>query len=96
MAVDSFARERRLRTPEAPAVGPGRIGSHLTAVVSVRLDRPGFEGTHPRHAGRGPVRDCVREAVQEHTAAWLRKDPAAATALLTGADAFPGSGGPGI
>ncbi|MGY5058570.1 DNA gyrase subunit B [Streptomyces sp. 900105755] len=95
-AVNAFARERRLPTPGAPAAGPDRIGAHLTAVVSVKLDRPEFEGATHGALGGAAVRRCVREAVREHTVAWLRKDPGPATALLTGADAFPGSGGPGI
>ncbi|MEW1776710.1 DNA gyrase subunit B [Streptomyces sp. NPDC086777] len=93
-AVNAFARERRLLAPEEPDLGPDRIGAHLTAVVSVRLDRPEFKGATRGLLGGTLVRDCVREAVQDHMAAWLRENPNPPAALLTGADPFPGSGGP--
>ncbi|MFJ3754914.1 DNA gyrase subunit B [Streptomyces sp. NPDC090080] len=84
-AVGAFARERRLPVPEEPDSGAGRIGARLTAVVSVKLDRPEFRGATGSTLGGPDVRDGVREAVREHSAAWLRERPEPPTALLTGA-----------
>ncbi|MEV4560250.1 DNA gyrase subunit B [Kitasatospora sp. NPDC049285] len=42
----------------------------LTAVVSVKLDRPEFEGCTRRRLGNAAVRECVAEAVEERLRGW--------------------------
>ncbi|MEV7935983.1 DNA gyrase subunit B [Kitasatospora sp. NPDC088264] len=81
-AVNAYAREQQLLTPSDPDLTPAQLGAGLTAVVSVKLDRPEFEGATRDRLGNGPVRACVTEAVREHLAAWLRANPAQATAVL--------------
>jgi len=81
-AVTAYAREQQLLTPSDPDFTPTQLGAGLTAVVSVKLDRPEFEGATRDRLGNGPVRACVAEAVREHLAAWLRVNPAQATAVL--------------
>jgi len=81
-AVTAYAREQQLLTPSDPDFTPTQLGAGLTAVVSVKLDRPEFEGATRDRLGNGPVRACVAEAVREHLAAWLRANPAQATAVL--------------
>ncbi len=49
------------------ALGPD---TRLTAVVSVKLDDPEFEGSCRDVLGNGPVRACVAEAVQQALEAW--------------------------
>ncbi|WP_231978203.1 ATP-binding protein [Streptomyces sp. TLI_053] len=61
---------------------PARLGPGLTAIVSVKLDRPEFEGAARARLSNGPVRTCVADAVREHATAWLRADPARAAAVL--------------
>ncbi|MER7674950.1 ATP-binding protein [Kitasatospora sp. NPDC096128] len=82
-AVNAYAREHQLLTPSDPDFTPTQLGAGLTAVVSVKLDRPEFEGAIRDRLGNGPVRACVAEAVREHLTAWLHADPAHATAVLT-------------
>ncbi|GAB7188493.1 DNA topoisomerase (ATP-hydrolyzing) subunit B [Kitasatospora sp. Ki12] len=82
-ALTAHAREQRLLAPSDPDLTPARLGAGLTAVVSVKLDRPEFEGCMRERLGNTPVRACVAEAVREHLAAWLRAEPAQATAVLT-------------
>ncbi|MFE9404989.1 hypothetical protein ACFYNY_25185 [Streptomyces sp. NPDC006530] len=39
-AVNAYAREQQLLTPSDPDFTPTQLGAGLTAVVSVKLDRP--------------------------------------------------------
>ncbi|MFI9323521.1 ATP-binding protein [Kitasatospora aureofaciens] len=82
-ALTAYARDQQLLTPSDPDLTPTQLGGGLTAVVSVKLDRPEFEGATRDRLGNGPVRTCVAEAVREHLAAWLRANPVQATAVLT-------------
>ena len=82
-ALNTYAREQQLLTPSDPDLAPAQLGMGLTAVVSVKLDHPEFEGATRDRLGNGPVRACVAEAVREHLTAWLRADPVQATAALT-------------
>ncbi|MER6399288.1 hypothetical protein ABT263_25065 [Kitasatospora sp. NPDC001603] len=54
----------------------------MTAVVSVKLDRPELEGATCNRLGYRPVRACVADAVREHLTAWLRANPTQAKAVL--------------
>ncbi|MCT9094099.1 ATP-binding protein [Streptomyces sp. ASQP_92] len=81
-AVNAYAREQQLLTPSDPDFTPTQLGAGLTAVVSVKLDRPEFEGAVRDRLSNEPVRACVAEAVREHLAAWLQADPAQAMTVL--------------
>ncbi|WP_234325935.1 hypothetical protein [Streptomyces sp. NRRL S-495] len=81
-ALTAFAREEQILTPSDPDLTPTRLGAGLMAVVSVKLDRPEFEGATRDQLGNGPVRACVAEAVREHLTAWLRSDSERARAVL--------------
>jgi DNA gyrase/topoisomerase IV subunit B len=79
-AVTAHARERRLLTA-ADDLDADRIGEGLTAVLSVKLDDPDFEGPTRSWLGNATVRVCVRQAVQEHLGRWLEGHPQQAAAL---------------
>ncbi|GGV40829.1 hypothetical protein GCM10010495_67970 [Kitasatospora herbaricolor] len=81
-AVNAYARGRRLLTEADPDLDEERIGKGLTAVVSVKLDDPRFEGCTRDRLGNGPVRACVGQAVQEHLGRWLTEHPAQAAAVV--------------
>ncbi|MFD0369701.1 DNA gyrase subunit B [Streptomyces sp. NPDC127114] len=81
-ALTAYAQEHRLLSPSDPDFTPTQLGAGLTAVVSVKLDRPEYEGATRDRLGNGPVRTCVTEAVRDHLTAWLRANPAQATAVL--------------
>ncbi|MFE3991603.1 ATP-binding protein [Streptomyces goshikiensis] len=81
-ALTAYAREQGLLTPVDPDFGADRIGAGLTAVVSVKLDRPEFEGATRGMLGNSEVRDCVGQAVQDHLGRWLREDPERAAAVI--------------
>ncbi|MEU6988201.1 ATP-binding protein [Streptomyces sp. NPDC046324] len=81
-AVSAYAREQGLLTVTDPDVDADRIGKGLTAVVSVKLDRPEFEGSTLGWLGNAEVRDCVGQAVQDHLGRWLKENPERAAAVI--------------
>ncbi|MER6449052.1 ATP-binding protein [Streptomyces venezuelae] len=82
-ALDAYARARGLLTAAEPGLGADRVGEGLTAVVSVKLDRPEFVGATRGELDNAPVRACVGEAVREHLGAWLEQNPEQAEAVVT-------------
>ena len=58
------------------------VGEGLTAVVSVKLERPEFEGATRGVLGNAAVHTCVRQAVQEELGGWLGEYPRQAAALI--------------
>ncbi|MFD8211470.1 ATP-binding protein [Streptomyces sp. NPDC059695] len=81
-AVTAYAREQGLLTPMDPDFDTDRIGAGLTAVVSVKLDRPKFGGSMRGVLGNSEVRECVGQAVQDHLGRWLKEDPERAAAVI--------------
>ncbi|MFE0255520.1 ATP-binding protein [Streptomyces sp. NPDC059010] len=83
-AVTTYARKRGL--PAAVEVDPGsvadRIGEGLTAVVSVKLDRPEFLGATRGLLGNPEVRACVGEAVRECLDGWFEEHPERAAEVV--------------
>ncbi|QKZ16312.1 ATP-binding protein [Streptomyces chartreusis] len=81
-AINAFARERRLLTKADTDLGPDRLCDGLTAVVSVKLDRPEFEGATRDCLGNAEVRESVAPAVRDQLIAWLAEDPRLASAVV--------------
>ncbi|MEV7616166.1 ATP-binding protein [Streptomyces sp. NPDC089799] len=81
-SVTAYAREQGLLTATDPDLDADRIGEGLTAVVSVKLDRPEFEGSTLGVLGNSEVRDCVEQAVQDRLGRWLKKEPEQAAAII--------------
>ncbi|SER12488.1 Histidine kinase-, DNA gyrase B-, and HSP90-like ATPase [Streptomyces sp. yr375] len=81
-ALNAYARRRRFLTAAAPDLGADRIAEGLTAVVSVKLDRPEFLGPTHGVLGGTAVRTCVGESVREHLGRWLEEHPARAEAVV--------------
>ncbi|MFE7482981.1 DNA gyrase subunit B [Streptomyces sp. NPDC057552] len=86
-AVTAYAREQGLLPPTDPGFATDfatdRIGEGLTAVVSVKLDRPDFAGPTRGVLGNADVRACVGDAVQDHLGRWLREHPQQASAVIS-------------
>ncbi|MER5209214.1 hypothetical protein ABT063_01080 [Streptomyces sp. NPDC002838] len=80
-AVTAYARERGLPAAD-PDPGADRIGEGLTAVVSVKLDRPEFLGATHGLLGNTDVRVCVGEAVREHLGNWFEEQPERAAEVV--------------
>ncbi|MFF7053685.1 DNA gyrase subunit B [Streptomyces griseorubiginosus] len=81
-AVGAYARERRLLTAADPDPCTDRIGQGLTAVVSVKLDRPEFLGATRGTLGNPAARPCVAETVRDHLGAWFAEHPEQAGAVV--------------
>ncbi|MFD5064293.1 hypothetical protein [Streptomyces sp. NPDC058394] len=70
-AINTFTRERQLLTKIDTDLRPDRLCDGLTAVVSVKLDHPEFEGATRGTLGNVEVRESVALAVQDHLITWL-------------------------
>ncbi|WEH13779.1 DNA gyrase subunit B [Streptomyces sp. VNUA24] len=81
-AVDAYARSRGPHTATDPGLGSDRVVEGLTAVVSVKLDRPEFPGATRGLLGGTQVRERVAEAVRQHLGAWLEEHPEQAAAIV--------------
>ncbi|WP_439680559.1 ATP-binding protein [Embleya sp. MST-111070] len=81
-ALTAYAREQGLLTATDPDLDMDRIGVGLTAVVSVKLDGPEFEGSTRQTLGNSLVRACVRDAVRDRLGRWLDEHPEAAVGLV--------------
>ncbi|MFH9471796.1 DNA gyrase subunit B [Streptomyces clavifer] len=80
-AVTAYVRERGL--PAADTDGcADRMGEGLTAVVSVKLDRPEYLGATHELLGNTDVRDCVGEVVREHLGNWFEEQPLQAAQVV--------------
>lgn len=74
-AVDACARQQGVLSAADPAWGADLVAQGLTAVVSVKLDRPEFLGATCGGLGDATVRICVAEAVRGRFGAWLAEHP---------------------
>lgn len=81
-AVNAYARERGLLTAADPDLSTDCVSVGLTAVVSVKLEYPEFEGSTRGVLGNAVVHACVREAVLEHLSRWLKEHPQQAAAVI--------------
>ncbi|MFJ8845903.1 DNA gyrase subunit B [Streptomyces cyaneofuscatus] len=83
-AVNAHARRRRLLTAADPDLTTDRVDNVLTAVVSVKLDHPEFEGATRARLGGATVHDCVEQAVREGLGPWLDRHPEQAADIIGG------------
>lgn len=81
-AITAYARERQLLAATGPDLDADRIGEGLTAVVSVKLDHPEFQGSTRGVLGNAAARACVEQAVQEHLGRWLDGHPEQALTVV--------------
>ncbi|MFD9426411.1 MULTISPECIES: hypothetical protein [unclassified Streptomyces] len=81
-AINTFVRERRPLTETDTGLGPDLLDDGLTAVVSVKLDHPEFEGPTRGTLAHAEVRESVAPAVQDHLSTWLAADPRRASAVV--------------
>ncbi|MFD7262204.1 DNA gyrase subunit B [Streptomyces sp. NPDC059874] len=81
-SVNAYVRERGLLAEAAPDLSIDQIGHRLTAVVSVKLDRPEFSGSTRGVLDGAAVRTSVADAVREHLGTWLERHPEQASAIV--------------
>jgi DNA gyrase subunit B len=73
--VNKFARQRNLVKEGAENLSGEDVREGLTAIVSVRLTEPQFEGQTKAKLGNTAMRSLVARATNEKLAEWLEENP---------------------
>jgi DNA gyrase subunit B len=73
--VNKFARQRNLVKEGADNLAGEDVREGLTAIVSVRLTEPQFEGQTKAKLGNTAMRSLVARATNEKLAEWLEENP---------------------
>ncbi len=73
--VNKFARQRNLIKEGAENLSGEDVREGLTAIVSVRLTEPQFEGQTKAKLGNTAMRSLVARATNEKLAEWLEENP---------------------
>ena len=81
-AVNAYARQRGSLIAADPGFSNDQVSKRLTAVISVKLESPEFEGATRGRLGNRAVRACVQRAVQEHLGSWLDEHPRQAATVI--------------
>ena len=82
-AVNKYARNRGLLKEKEDNLQGEDIREGLTAIISVRLQDPQFEGQTKGKLGNVPMRSLVERATNEKLADWLEEHPPEAKRLVT-------------
>ena len=80
--VNRYARSRNLLKEKDENLDGKDIREGLTAIVSVRLKDPQFEGQTKAKLGNVPIRSLVERATNEKLAAWLEENPTEANQVV--------------
>ena len=80
--VNRYARSRNLVKEKDENLDGKDIREGLTAIVSVRLKDPQFEGQTKAKLGNVPVRSLVERATNEKLAEWLEENPTEANQVV--------------
>ena len=73
--VNKYARQRNLVKESAENLTGEDIREGLTAIVSVRLTNPQFEGQTKAKLGNVSIRSLVEKATNEKLAEWMEENP---------------------
>ncbi len=86
--INKFARNRNLVKEGAEGLAGEDVREGLTAIVSVKLTEPQFEGQTKAKLGNTAMRSLVARATNEKLAEWLEENPKeAAQVVKKGLDA---------
>ena len=80
--VNRYARARNLVKESEPNLAGEDIREGLTAIVSVRLREPQFEGQTKAKLGNVSVRSLVERTTNEKLAEWLEENPREANQIV--------------
>ena len=81
-AANRYARSRNLLKEKDDNLDGKDIREGLTAIVSVRLKDPQFEGQTKAKLGNVPIRSLVERATNEKLAEWLEENPTEANQMV--------------
>jgi DNA gyrase subunit B len=80
-AINRYAKARNLVKGPGAAFQGDDVREGLTAIVSVRLTEPQFEGQTKAKLGNTEMRSLVERATNEHFGRWLEEHPNPAKAI---------------
>ncbi|WP_420453834.1 DNA gyrase/topoisomerase IV subunit B [Ilumatobacter sp.] len=81
-AVNRYAKEKNLLKDKDPNLTGDDVREGLTAIVSVKLREPQFEGQTKAKLGNVPMRSFVMKATYEALGEWLQENPTEANKLV--------------
>jgi DNA gyrase subunit B len=82
-ALNRYARDKNLVKAKDSAFQGDDVREGMTAIVSVRLSDPQFEGQTKAKLGNTEMRTLVERATNEHFQRWLEEHPNPAKAIIT-------------
>jgi DNA gyrase subunit B len=82
-AINRYAKARNLVKGRDASFQGDDVREGLTAIVSVRLSEPQFEGQTKSKLGNTEIRSLVERATNEHFGRWLEEHPNPAKAIVT-------------
>ncbi len=80
--INKYARAKNLLKEKDPNLTGEDIREGITAIVSVKLREPQFEGQTKAKLGNVPMRSFVQKATNEQMAEWLEENPAEANKVV--------------
>jgi DNA gyrase subunit B len=81
-AINRYAKGRNIVKGKDPTFQGDDVREGLTAIVSVRLADPQFEGQTKAKLGNTEMRSLVERATNEHFGRWLEEHPNPAKAIV--------------
>ncbi len=80
--VNTYARNRDLLKKKDENLQGEDIREGLTAIISVRLQEPQFEGQTKSKLGNVSIRSLVEKATNDHLGQWFEENPREARAMV--------------
>jgi DNA gyrase subunit B len=80
--VNRYAREKKLLREKDDNLTGEDIREGLTAIISVKLGEPQFEGQTKTKLGNTEAKTFVQKVVHEHLSDWLDRNPNEATDII--------------
>jgi DNA gyrase subunit B len=81
-ALNKYARGKGLLKEKDPNLTGDDVREGITAIISVKLRDPQFEGQTKAKLGNVPMRSFVQKATYEHLGDWLEEHPTEANKLV--------------
>ena len=81
-AVNAYAKDRKMLRPDDGNLQGDDIREGLTAVVSVRMEAPQFEGQTKAKLGNTAMRSLVQKAAYSGLGEWLEEHPSEAKLVV--------------
>ena len=80
--INRYARDKEILKPKEDNLTGEDIREGLTAVLSVKLAEPQFEGQTKTKLGNSEARGFVSKVVTEHLGDWLERNPGTAKEII--------------